>query len=106
MVPPDIFKKNSWDIKLTTITVSEQSINNDDYYKKLPAKYITILIDYLKEMGLKYFNNERRFSFKHLGRVRDSYIYRDEICAIFYKELENKLNTMDRDKIFKRASLI
>jgi hypothetical protein len=74
------------------ITVSHRRPNAPTYYKKLPRKNKLKVIGYLKRIGLKYFGDEYRYRFAKIGDEQKAYMLRDEICAIYFKELEDELN--------------
>lgn len=106
LVPRRLFGGKGLDADAPVISVSDRRPGAPNYYKKLPPKNRGKLIDYLKRIGHQYFNDEMRFKFKNLGVVEGSYKYRDEVCAIYFRELEEELNSGRQSDFFSRQTLI
>jgi len=106
LVPPDLFNQSAWDKPIIEITMSEKSVGAKNHYTKLPKKYKIRLAWYLEKIGIKYFNNGKRYTIKKLSSVQKAYEFRIEVCAIFYKEIEDYFNKVNRDEINKVNTLV
>jgi len=91
LIPRRLFGGAGLDADSPIIAVSDRRPGVHHYYKRLPPKNRIKLIDYLKRIGGQYFGDEMRFRFRNLGVGKGSYKYRDEVCAIYFRELEQEL---------------
>lgn len=105
LVPRRLFGGKGLDSDQPVITVSNRRTHAPNYYKRLPKRNREKLIEYLKRIGKEYFDDEMRFKFKNMGVIEGSYKYRDEVCAIYFKELEEELTGI-KSEFFARGKLI